>query len=737
MDKQKKSRALQARKYRRVQREKKRLMEMAMDDSSDEDMNIPHPISLQSSAKKQRLSSGTTSEEQDEFHYSSNTYENHHDTNDSSFAFNSENSQGLNENMLSANESFSSNDIPEGDILHSGVDNNTSHNDDIADSSPATNSDSDYGFRERPISTSDSPGSAVSSEDDLPLKDKIALFVCQYSLTVRATRELLALFRSAGVQGLPKDRRALLKPPRKVYDIDAKCGGLYKYIGLEKGLKNELENNPDFNPPNSTIYLKINIDGLPLRKSSGEQFWPILCQVDRMSPFIVGLYYGPNKPDSMDDFLDKFLEEYAMVRELGLSHANKRYNVDLMCWICDAPARSMLKCIKGHSGYYACERCNIKGERVEGKIVYPSNVAVHPRTDAGFAAKEYCTINGDNHQRAAEQTPLINAGINCVSDFVIDAMHNVYLGTWKRMLHMLLRGPRGVCRLSMNQVHQIDSKLLKCKLPSQFARSPRTIMELDRWKATELRSSLLYTGLVFLRGVVSQQIYRLYLKLCVAMNILHTENDTRRNAMLPLARRLILEFIQESPTLLGEDFAVYNVHCMSHVPDDVQHFQTSLNNINAFPFENYLQALKKMVKGPTNPLAQVCGRLEEMKEQNLYKSGKIISPHISANFKDSVFYLENEEEFAVVQEIDKDRVERIHVQVFSVNVTENLFHQPCQSKAVNIHVIRNFQTQRTIPRIVGREELVHKVTILPFESGSDFLLIPLVHGMINLIYCDS
>ena len=90
MDKQKKSRALQARKYRRVQREKKRLMEMAMDDSSDEDMNIPHAISLQSSAKKQRLSSGTTSEEQDEFHYSSNTYENHHDTNDSSFAFNSE-----------------------------------------------------------------------------------------------------------------------------------------------------------------------------------------------------------------------------------------------------------------------------------------------------------------------------------------------------------------------------------------------------------------------------------------------------------------------------------------------------------------------------------------------------------------------------------------------------------------------------------------------------------------------
>ena len=24
---------------------------------------------------------------------------------------------------------------------------------------------------------------------------------------------------------------------------------------------------------------------------------------------------------------------------------------------CDAPARSFLKCVKGHGGYYGCERC--------------------------------------------------------------------------------------------------------------------------------------------------------------------------------------------------------------------------------------------------------------------------------------------------------------------------------------------------------------------------------------------
>ena len=64
---------------------------------------------------------------------------------------------------------------------------------------------------------------------------------------------------------------------------------------------------------------------------------------------------------------------------------------------------------------------------------------------------------------------------------------------------------------------------------------------MDYWKATEYRSSLLYTGLVFLRGIVSEDIYALYLKLAVAMNILHTENDERRNEYLPYALMWLTE----------------------------------------------------------------------------------------------------------------------------------------------------------------------------------------------------
>jgi len=41
-----------------------------------------------------------------------------------------------------------------------------------------------------------------------------------------------------------------------------------------------------------------------------------------------------------------------------------------------------------------------------------------------------------------------------------------------------------------------------------------------------------------------------------------------------------------------------------HVPDDVEHFGSSVNPLSAFPYENHLQSIKKLVKGPTNPIAQ-------------------------------------------------------------------------------------------------------------------------------------
>ena len=55
---------------------------------------------------------------------------------------------------------------------------------------------------------------------------------------------------------------------------------------------------------------------------------------------------------------------------------------------------------------------------------------------------------------------------------------------------------------------------------------------------------------------------------------------------------------------------IYNVHTLTHIVDDVRLFGP-LDNISAFPFENYLGHLKKLVRKPQYIITQVLKRLTE------------------------------------------------------------------------------------------------------------------------------
>lgn len=57
------------------------------------------------------------------------------------------------------------------------------------------------------------------------------------------------------------------------------------------------------------------------------------------------------------------------------------FQVRLICMICDAPQRQECKGIKSHNGYYACERCVIKGTWIEGAGVRWLELGKRPRTD--------------------------------------------------------------------------------------------------------------------------------------------------------------------------------------------------------------------------------------------------------------------------------------------------------------------------------------------------------------------
>ena len=61
----------------------------------------------------------------------------------------------------------------------------------------------------------------------------------------------------------------------------------------------------------------------------------------------------------------------------------------ISCFLCHAPAKAVIKQIKGHSGYYGCGNRVQKGQWI-GKMTFPL-VDSHMRTDAQF--------NENNHLR--------------------------------------------------------------------------------------------------------------------------------------------------------------------------------------------------------------------------------------------------------------------------------------------------------------------------------------------------
>ena len=134
--------------------------------------------------------------------------------------------------------------------------------------------------------------------------------------------------RSLGHTEFPKHQRTLLPCSRKV-TVEEKCGGTYKYFGIKNSL------------PSSTIIegelfkLLVNIDGLPLTKSTKRQFWPILGKVGAGEVFVICLYHGTSKPDNMDDYLADFLKEVLELYANGIEVGGTVYPFSIFAFVLD------------------------------------------------------------------------------------------------------------------------------------------------------------------------------------------------------------------------------------------------------------------------------------------------------------------------------------------------------------------------------------------------------------------
>ena len=128
-------------------------------------------------------------------------------------------------------------------------------------------------------------------------------------------------------------------------------------------------------------------------------------------------------------------------------------------------------------------------------------------------------------------------------------MHLVCLGVVRRILNYSKKGTCG--KVLANNINEISMLLLSLNghMSSEFVRHPRCLKYLDRWKATELRQFLLYSGLVVLGNILSDDVYQHFLVLSMTLTILLQSDVEIRSHYLEYSQQLIQQFVYNSKTL--------------------------------------------------------------------------------------------------------------------------------------------------------------------------------------------
>lgn len=184
----------------------------------------------------------------------------------------------------------------------------------------------------------------MSENNNLSFREKLRTWAIENKITHSALNKLTAIINEQIPGTLPTDARTILHTPSHIALKNVE-GGQYWHNGITNPLIEILQNWLDVP---EIISLNINVDGLPIFKSSSNEFWPILCNIfenPSIKPLVIGIYFGKGKPKKLNEFLEDFVNDMKKLLEDGLQiqPSNKNIKIKIRCFICDSPARAYIK----------------------------------------------------------------------------------------------------------------------------------------------------------------------------------------------------------------------------------------------------------------------------------------------------------------------------------------------------------------------------------------------------------
>lgn len=183
-------------------------------------------------------------------------------------------------------------------------------------------------------------------------------------------------------------------------------------------------------------------------------------------------------------------------------------------------------------------------------------------------------------------------GFDNIWGFVLDPMHNLFLGVMKKLFSMWFTDGHAY---SLTQYEsEINKDISNFVIPSDFSRPPRAITESTHYKADEWKNWLLYFGDVLLIDRLPQQHYDNFIAFIHTIALLMSNSISLDT--LAAAESKLNEFVENYEKIYGKDKMVLNIHSLLHLPVYVKKFGP-IHTFWCFPLESLLGLHKAGIHG--------------------------------------------------------------------------------------------------------------------------------------------
>lgn len=314
---------------------------------------------------------------------------------------------------------------------------------------------------------------------------------------------------------------------------------------------------------------------------------------------LIGIIPGPKEPKhAINSYLAPLVLELQKAWESGFlmktaQQVEVRVKLALSCVSCDIPASRKVVGFLGHNATLGCNKCY--------KNFY---VRVGEESDFSGYDRDNWTLRDEKRHRGDVDTvreQVTKSGIKAkqselgvrysvlleleyfdpIEFTVIDVMHNLFLGSAKRVLEIWIE--KGI--IKKDNLVKIDGMIQSFNMPTDCGRIPSNLSSSHgAFTASQWKNWIITYSPVVLKNILPRDhlgCWLLFVRACVLISKRFINKSEVRSADI-----LLLNFCRRFESLYGKEACTPNMHLHLHLKDTLMNFGPS-HAFWCFPFERY------------------------------------------------------------------------------------------------------------------------------------------------------